>query len=71
MSKTIIISITAIICTLLICFTALYINYITTNYSIIGNFTMGDSLVLKDLKTGDVYIKENNGFWELYASFNN
>ena len=59
MSKTIIISITTIICTLLICFTALYINYTkinsNTNYSITGDGTYGDPFTLKDLKTGTVY----------------
>lgn len=80
MKKTIIISITAIICTILVCFTLLHIskskmllnnNY--NRYSISGNGTFGDRYILKDLKTGNVYIEEtdNNGnsYWKLDISF--
>lgn len=59
MAKTIIISITTIICTVLICFTFIYINYTRinsyTNYSITGNGTFSDPFILKDLKTGKIY----------------
>lgn len=75
MAKTIIISITVIICTILLCSTVVYVNCIKldsyTNYSIIGNGTMSDPLILKDLKTGNIYRRDNNGFWKLDVSFNN
>lgn len=59
MVKTIIISITVIICTILLCSTVVYVNCIKldsyTNYSITGNGTFSDPFILKDLKTGKIY----------------
>lgn len=66
---------TAIICTLLLCWTLIYITFFkintSNNFSITGTGTLSSPYILKDLNTGKVYRKGENGFWELRVSFEN